>query len=477
MRGRTTIPLLSLVAFHLVAAGALIAIWHSQSRNTPTGDEPHYLVIADSIARYHSLEVTRAYESELETHRMYAPGLVPPGKLPRSKDKHERVGPNGSFSIHNLGLPLLILPALELRGPMGVRLFMLLVSSLVPVIAWISAGFFIESVPLRWLVALASAFSAQFQYYAGQIYPDLLGGIAFGVVAIILIRKWILRDNMGTASTIAIVLLAFMPWVHIRFIAPAAVCLAAMFLIQPPRRSQNRTLMAASISIAVGLLVLLGLYNKYAFDQFAGPYPSDALAFSKGTVMAMVGIHLDQFEGIFLEAPILLAAVLGMAALMRRDWRVGIFLLMLHASFVVPTAMHYPDWYGGGSPAGRFGLAAAVVLLIPATCGLAMLAKRFPKAVTGFCGLHILLQGCFWLRYGPMHFNLYSAGTFGKLVPLNNYRSLYSPFQNFLPAFYRLDLVLTHWPNYVALALVSSLAIAGWRMAGTQAPFSTTASE
>ena len=56
--------------------------------------------------------------------------------------------------------------------------------------------------------------------------------------------------------------------------------------------------------------------------------------------MVYAGLHLDQAQGLFLQQPLYLLGVLGLAALWREDRRVLLWLVLLYHSILLPNATH-----------------------------------------------------------------------------------------------------------------------------------------
>ena len=126
-----------------------VVYWWQNKRYEVEGDEPHYLVIADGVINYGTFELTKPYEKEFEERNISPTGIF---------HKHAVIGPNGLYSIHNIGLPLLIaipyklgsdissiLPHISDHNIYGigtVKLFLILISGLVVVGSWILSGFF-----------------------------------------------------------------------------------------------------------------------------------------------------------------------------------------------------------------------------------------------------------------------------------------------------------------------------------------------
>src|SRR5690349_21194787 len=113
----------------LCALPMLALAWVRLLLHFPAGDEPHYLIISEALARYHSLDVQRVYDN-----RDYA------GFFPLPIDPHTAPGPSGrSLPLHSIGGPVLWLVPFVLWGRAGVLAFMVGVSSLVVAnVYWLS---------------------------------------------------------------------------------------------------------------------------------------------------------------------------------------------------------------------------------------------------------------------------------------------------------------------------------------------------
>jgi len=90
----------------------------------PEGDEPHYLMVAESLLRDGDLSLEEDYAEERYTVFKDAP-LEP----------HYRVRGQGGeiYSLHAVGLSLLVLPAYALAGYTGASIFLALLAAL---LAW-----------------------------------------------------------------------------------------------------------------------------------------------------------------------------------------------------------------------------------------------------------------------------------------------------------------------------------------------------
>lgn len=446
------LPQLSFAVFSF----ALLLVWIGGGRYlSPTGDEPHYLVIARSIGAG-SLELSKAYQQEFAERRFFEPGLGTPGAALTYDNSHSVAGPNGHFSVHNIGLPLMLASFADLpHGALICRFLMLLVSLALPALAWRAASLFIASSGPRLLVALTLALSAPFLYAAGQIYPDFPAGVIFGWAAVTAVAgekpDWRLS-----------LLLAFAPWLQIKFAAPMLLCFAALPMVGGMPRGV-RSLASWVAPMILSLTALLA-FHRYAYGDLGGPYrlmdAGPPMQFSGDALAVFAGLHFDQFQGLMPRAPIFFFALLGLAAWCRDDWRKPLFLALLYGSLTVPNALHFAK-FGGYSFAGRFGLAGAVVLVIPAAYGLALAARLKPRLTAALCLGHLVLQGVAWYRYAHGMPILYNTGQ-----PVVNYPSFYTPWRHYFPYFYDADLALSHWPNLGWVLAGLCFAAAGWLLAG-----------
>lgn len=105
------------------------------------------------------------------------------------------------------------------------------------------------------------------------------------------------------------------------------------------------------------MFLLLTIYHITFFGKLLGPH-QDALDFDLYRVaMVFLGLHWDRVQGIFLQNPFFLLALVGVIPLFRADWRVGLCWLLLYLSLVsrivIVTGL-FPPAKGGGSLSQRF---------------------------------------------------------------------------------------------------------------------------
>jgi hypothetical protein len=332
---------LPLVFLVLVCAGA-----RSSVRVGPQGDEPHYLMVADSLLRDHDVSLERDY-AEARYAAFHDAPLAP----------HYRVRGRGReiYSLHAVGLSAAILPAWALGGYPAVTVFMALLAALLvgELRGWVVELTGREDVAeaAAWLLAL----SPPLLYYAGLVFTEVPAALAFSYG----LRRG-RRPALGTTGALGIaVAAAVLPWLNVRY-APLAVLVVVHAGWRQARPRQLAALAAPALASALGIaLYHQALYGFWDPSRVYGTRPE----FSPATLLeGLPGLFLDQEFGLLVYAPVLVLALPGLALLLRKDRRLGLVALAAAASVVV-TAGSWHMWRGGFNPPGRF-LVPIVPLLV-----------------------------------------------------------------------------------------------------------------
>jgi hypothetical protein len=331
----------------LVFAVLVVAAGRAHVQVGPEGDEPHYLMVAESLLRDGDLSLERDY-AEGRYRRFHDAPLEP----------HYRVrGKNGAiYSLHAVGLSVLILPAWALGGFAGVTVLMALVAALVAleVREWVRdlTGRDGLAEAVGWVAAL----SPPLVHYAGLVFTEVPAALllSFGL------RRG--RDAaLGRGGAVAVGLsAAALPWLNVRYV-PLAALVIAHALWRNPRSRLVLAAVAPAVASGVGLLVYHQvLYGFWDPRRVYGRRPEFALS---NLAEGLPGLLLDQEFGLLVYAPVLALALLGLAFLWRCDRRLAI-TVGVAAGVVVLTAGAWPMWRGGFNPPGRFLVPIAPLLAV-----------------------------------------------------------------------------------------------------------------
>jgi hypothetical protein len=404
----------------------------------PTGDEPRYLLLAESIARDGDVELENNYASR---GRSLADVLVV---------KSSR----GWYSVHSIGLPLLIAPAWFIGGTLGVKLFLTLLAGLVPVAVHRTVAGLVPSLGWSLLVTLTISLGMPFANSADQIYPDLPSGLM-----VLYAADFVIGRKVGIGATrlqfiTFVAVVAFLPWLHVKQTAPAMVLFAGYLGLCGVERPFRRLASAAAL---IGSLSALACYNHHAFANPLGPYGTNEglrIDFSKN-VMMFCGLYWDQAQGMFLQQPFFLLGLAGLAPMWRDSRRGALWLALLMASLVIPNCLH-PHVYGGMSFAGRFGWSSVLLWCIPLAHSAQWLWAYRPRLLMAVCMASLALQ--IWLASGWLR----GADRLIQALwdaPLWAYNGMYPAIRDLLPFWHHEDLLWRHGPNYTFLLIGTGLAV------------------
>ena len=350
----------------LALAGYALVAARGQAEVGPRGDEPHYLMVAESLLSDGDLALGKDYAERRYLAFHDAP-LEP----------HYRVRGKGGeiYSLHAVGLSVLILPAYALGGYPAASLFMALLAAL---LAAEIRGLVREAFGREGLadgVGLAVALSPPLVHYAGLVFTE--------VPAALLVAVALRRIPRGHPLGVALAL-ASLPWLNVRYVALAAVLAVYALWVRPGLRERLTLLGSLAVS-GVGLAAYHHwLYGFFDPRRVYGRRPELSLATLPEGVP---GLLLDQEFGLLVYAPLFLLGLPGFFQLWRKDRRQSAVLLALVAG-VVLTAGTWHMWRGGFNPPARF--------LVPLLPALAVLVAASLQRGLG-AGAALLVGWSLWV--------------------------------------------------------------------------------
>ena len=473
-----------------------LAIFTGRTRLLPlNGDEPHYLIIAESVAMDRDLDVRNNYLRDFDDYHIY--GLTIP---------HVYNVPRGWMPAHMPGLGILVAAPFAIAGARGARILLILIAGTLPFITLSvlrRSGETVDDLAVWTACGLTVAVPTLFG--APQIYPDLPAGVLTLALTVWLLRRgvspsdpstlnedqiaerggreyreylreeqrrqpgWSARevvlDQRGRATRSALGWAAFwlwaglLPWLHVKYAGTTLVLVAGGLLIG--WRSRSRQLSAAAIwlspLVAFGIVALIG-FHMWAFGTPLGPpRASHELTTSPARAAEIfLGLHLDQSQGMFVQHPLLLLGVAGLPWLLRSRPAFGILWLALYASAILPNSLELAR-YGGNGPVGRFAWTAMWLWTIPAAILVVDFRDRFARYIRPAVLLVFAYQAALAVRW---------LATPGIMFPhLDPPRDSMFPerMQPWLPSFYFWDFS-GYWrfgANVIALGIVLLVFCAG----------------
>lgn len=361
-----------LITFAVYAALVpwMVRVWQR------TGDEPHYVLAAHSLAFDGDLDLANNY-ARRDYLSFYGDSNLTP---------HTRPGPNGQAVLtHNLGLSFLIAPAYRLGGFVGVEYFLAALGALLAANVYL-LGYEITQ---HWLAAaagwIAVSFTPPVLWYVFLIYPEMAAGLCIIVVLRHLLGNWDFGFGISPLRVVPYALcLAFLPWLSSRYLPIFGLLVLGAVLRAWKDRSRGWLRFAVALGGLAGLGVYL-LFSQWLYGNaspaasYAGPAaltlegPFPLIRFVRG----LCGWLVDNQRGLLITAPIYIAALWGGALLLlQRKPVLGLAVLLPFVAMLVPAAVWGGFWIGWEHSA-RFLVAA----LPPLGAGVAYLWAAGRRAI------------------------------------------------------------------------------------------------
>jgi len=371
---------LLLPAFFAIYAGVA---YQAQTRVGPDGDEPQYLMVAESILRDGDLALDQDFKEARYT-----------SFFSRKLEPHFRIrGAEGQiYSLHAVGLSILILPAYALGGYAGASFFMALLAAFLIRELWRLVkevtGHDRVATGTAWILGL----SPPVIHFAGLVFTEIPAALLFcvGLRTVVFGR--------GPRSALAAALcVAALPWLNVRYaILSFAVFGALGFRLWregrgvaafPLRGLLKAALLPALSAIAIGLyhFALWGFFDPRRVYGRRREFSLDVLP------EGLPGLFFDQEFGLFIYAPIFVLSLAGFVHLWRKERSLALAALVAVGG-VIATAAVWPMWRGGFNPPARFLLPLVPILAAALSLVLAR-GLRFSTALLAGWGLWCGIAG------------------------------------------------------------------------------------
>ena len=436
-----------------------LCVWWTRSETLILGgDEPHYLIMARSVALDLDFDLKNNYEEEALTAWIYPGPLVP----------HAFQGGPQWPPYHSPGLGLLLALPFGYAGLDGARLALLTWAVLVPLALFV---FLREHLTFGTcvLLSIALGLSVPLAYGSSQVYPDLPGA-AILTVATLACLEWSARRSPPDTALWAITwsLVGFLPWLQSRFLAPwlLLVMAGAAMVLRAPRSARWRLLIGL-LPAFLGVLALVWFNQTHYGAAFGPPRWNELTRSPARAAMIFLGLHFDRSQGLFVQQPLWLLGLVAAAPFARARPIAAAWIALLYLATIVPPSMQMGR-YGGDGPVGRYAWAAAFLWMVPIgsllTSGGVRAARWFRIALVLSVGVQLVLAAHWWIA-GPYAFrpNLAEDVSLRDSLPP-------AVFQHVLPSFYFWDFT-SYWrypPNLVAIAAAILLVATGIGWARTR---------
>jgi hypothetical protein len=386
---------------------------------TISGDEPHYLVEAISIGRFHTLNMNPGYVFAVEHHWVY-PWTAKPSPHLAAIIGQAIFRHNLYLPFHAIGLSVLLAVPMFLGTTAAVVTLITLLALLTVVLVYITGEVSQVRSPARNLIALLFLAPA-FILATDQVFPDLISGLVIAIV-IMTIAQTEIRRRCPTAQLISVTMcLVILPWLDQKNVFFPLPLLLAFLVAGRQISTRSLRLVVVPALVSLGSLLLLNLYE---FGHLLGG-PQQVQLVGLDTLTRSLALLVDRRQGLIVQLPI---ALLGIAGLWHMRKKVPIAVIT--SVFILAATIYgngsQPDSFGGYSFVGRFQWPVLPILLAFAGLYIIRLWQVRPTAVIGVVAVSLvifLLQFLLILHREHVYYNLAGwdplsyAGWWGGLDP------------------------------------------------------------
>jgi len=366
-----TIKIIILLLFVVVAALLFFVRGQYKPMSFLGGDEPHYIMMTDSLIKDGDFNLKDDYEQSRALAYYPVPGLFPHIAVIIDFQNSDKW-----YSMHTVGLPLLMALPYKLAGVVGVRLELLILQLAAVLVFFTLLEKYLRD-RYRAIIGMTILFCCTFFWQSlGGVFPDLIFVSFVGAAILLFARKDIL-------SNIAFVgLLCCGGLIHTKvllvvgpvFIAHHLYLISSIGIMNWLKRYSTYCIATLLFAIA---------YSSYLFKSY-GVYLPSQLYGSKGQLFAGnmlvngVAVLLDRTKGLVAYFPVIIVAgpYLYLAArgavnnsivfIKQRHLPSSAYLpisLLVGLAVLLATQLGFDDWSGSFAPNGRYMLVFIFALI------------------------------------------------------------------------------------------------------------------
>jgi len=273
------------------------------------GDEPHYLLTAESIVSDHDIDLRDEFATR--AYRDWYPYVL---------ERHGRLTNGQVDEPHGAGFALVIAPAYAVGGPLAVQLLLAAIAAL---------AFMLAALLARWVVpepwasgaALACGLSPPALASATAVMPELTAGALLAGAALMALKA---RDRPRIRWVAgAAIALAALPWLGLQFAVAGLVVALAL------ARWLRRRARGFALLVELEVLLFSGVMFVTVNDQLYGGFTPAAAALPgerlgdlgvsdfADRAPRLVGLWLDRTYGVLRWAPVIALAFYALWLLWR----------------------------------------------------------------------------------------------------------------------------------------------------------------
>lgn len=342
--------LTSFVIFTVVFLAYFIYLINVLPNMRLSGDEPSYLMMTYSMIHDKDIDLKNNYENR-DYEKFGRKWDTNPIAVTTPDDR--------LLPIHNVGFPILLIPAFLLGNRLGVVIFLNLMTALLIVQIFLLCLDLTKKYWVSIVCALIGGLTTPIFWQSMQVFPEVVAAL----LIILIMRSFLNNWEKGRFGWLVPVLsLAAIPWLHRRYYIIFGVLLI-LYLFKV-RKSPSRLTVLISSTIANVMANLL--FYRLIYKSWLPPESNSwDVLFGHLTPQGILGIFLDQERGLFIYSPIFVLIFLGYVSLYKLNRDYFWFTLISSAVGLIFISINFSGgfWWGAWSTLCRY-----LVIFIPYFC-------------------------------------------------------------------------------------------------------------
>ena len=315
----------------------------------PSGDEPHYLVIAQSLWRDGDLKIQNNHERV--DYREYYSSDLEPHYLTRGTDGE-------IYSIHPIGIAVILAPVYALAGYQGSVWFLIALGALALAIAWRWTVQTVNAPGAATFGWAAIALSAPFMFNTFTIYPEIAAALAVMIAFVITVRTSVEHSSIGRWIGVGIAI-GSLPWLSTKY-APMSAALLLVVIFRLRKNGPATFLRSPKIWAVVAIYAIsLAAWFTFFYAIWGTPLPMAPYGSQRETSLAYLrlgapGLLFDQEYGLVAYAPVYILAGTGLFQMWRARGelrRQALEITFIFSSLLLMVGAFHIWWGGAAAPA------------------------------------------------------------------------------------------------------------------------------
>ncbi len=335
------------------------------SATSPGGDEPHYLIIAQSLWLDDDLAIENNHARE--DYAEYFASPLRPHYLTRGVD-------NEIYSVHPIGLPIVMAPVYGVGGYPAVILLLAAMGAAAGTLMWGWTSKTCGSLGASSFAWAAVCLSAPYLGNASMVYPEIAAALCV-MLAFVPHEPEAGPARWIRTTVVPVVAIGALPWLSTKYAPMAGVLalVAAARLWHARAHPTGRDTRARRLAITLGIPAISVVGWLLFFHAFWGsplpsvPYGGDTQTRLSHVLVGAPGLLLDQEYGVLPYAPVLVLGLTRLVTMARgggRPRRLAVEIALVTTALLL-TVGAFRIWWGGSAAPGRPVTSALLLLGLP----------------------------------------------------------------------------------------------------------------